>query len=281
MRVAICGLDGRARWHDIWAGNPVIARPEDVAAGEPVRHVKNGPNCRPYILYPFTKDTGWTFSPSFRCRDHIAKIYLTDAERLKGEAAFDKYGPYVLIEPFTKHENFRWSMWAELVKACPDLTFVQHTHAESVKVPGVHYEPATFREACGLIAKASAYVRSESGLCHAAASFGIPQVTLFGGCMDAEVMGGYPGQECIQSAAPCGSWRACAHCQEAMRLITVEQVRDAVYRALGKGADSGSGITRNGEGASADHGRRQRRRPGSKDSAGQRDRDHASESASR
>jgi len=237
-RIAITDLTGKVRWHPIWDGNPILATPMDVANGEPVRFVMSAPNCRPYIVYPFSVDTGWTFNREFKCREHRARIYLTPSERWRGADALERYGSYVLIEPYTKHDNFRWPIarWAELVAACPDLTFVQHTHADSVLIPGVtHFEQATFREACGLLTAASAYVRSESGLCHAAAALGVPQVTLFGGCMDPEVMAGYPGQEVICDdgpESPCGSWKPCRHCVDAMDRIDVADVVAALRRVL-------------------------------------------------
>ena len=238
-RIAIVDIDGKPRWHEMWSGNPIIASPQDVAAGESVRFVVNGKNCRPYIVYPFTKDTGWTFNKEFHCRDHISRLYLTPEERELGERSRKKYGRYVLIEPFTKHPNFTWPLerWAALVKACPELTFVQHIHegSRAFLVPGANYEHASFRGACGLIAEADLYVRSESGLCHAAAAFGTKQVTIFGGCMDADVMGGYPGQICLvdqDERTPCGSWHPCAHCQAAMERLTVETVVAAVRVSL-------------------------------------------------
>lgn len=155
----------------------------------------------------------------------------------RGIDACGKYGPFILIEPFTKHQNFRWPVhrWNALVAACPDLTFVQHTHKDSVPVYGAHQEAATFREACGLVAACDVYVRSESGMCHAAAALGIPQVTLFGGCMDPDVMGYYPKQVVIADASdgsPCGSWKPCAHCLDAMDRITVDQVVEALRGQL-------------------------------------------------
>lgn len=237
-RVAIYGLDGQPRWHPIWDGNPIIATPDDVAKGERVQRLVSGPDCRPYIVYPFTTETGWTFNREFRCRDHVAKIYLNENERHLGRVARETFGPYVLIEPYTKHENFRWPLerWEALVAACPDLTFVQHTHKDSQRVRGAHPEPATFREACGLIASADCYVRSESGLCHAAAALGTRQVTLFGGCMDADVMGCYPGQFCVIDArcngSPCGSWKPCEHCRKVMDSITVDDVAQALRGCL-------------------------------------------------
>lgn len=236
-KIAIFGLDEKPRWHPIWEGNPIIATPAEVREGVPVRPVMNGPNCRPYIVYPFTKESGWTFHPSFRCADHIAKLYLTKDEKARGASAKKKYGDYVLIEPFTKHENFRWPLekWSALVASLPDVVFVQHTHGESEKVPGARYEPATFREACGLISKAALYVRSESGLCHAAAALECPTVTIFGGCMDARVMGGYPLQTCLVDdgqGTPCGSWNACAHCAAAMQRLSVDDVALALLARL-------------------------------------------------
>ena len=229
---------GTPRWHPVWAGNPILVKPYEYIGDEPVSRIRSGPHCRPYIVYPFSEDTGWTFNQAFKCREHIARLYLTDTETQRGVDARARYGPYVLIEPFTKHGNFRWPLkrWQALVAACPDLTFVQHTHADtSERVIGAHYEPANFREAWGLIASADLYVRSESGLCHAAAALETRQVTLFGGCMDADVMGGYPLQTVIADhwpPSPCGRWRPCEHCRAAMDRITVEDVVAAMRAHL-------------------------------------------------
>lgn len=239
--VLIVGADDKPRWQPIWDGNPAILSPAaaHLAPNGSYRILMSGPNCRPYIVPPFTAETGWTFNTAFRCREHVATLYLTDGERQRGETARSQYGPYVLIEPYTKHENFRWPLksWASLVKACPDLTFVQHTHAASVKVKGAHYEPATFSEACGLIASADLYVRSESGLCHAAAALGIPQVTIFGGCMNPEVMGYYPDQTVMADrgpGSPCGRWLPCAHCAAVMERLSVDDVVEAMREALAR-----------------------------------------------
>jgi len=234
--VSILDCLGNRRWHPIWDGNPILVRPDDPWSG-PFQELRSGPGCRPYIVYPFNEALGWTFNQQFKCRDHVAKLYLTETELQRGRAARARYGPYVLIEPYTKHGNFRWPIdrWDALVKACPDLTFVQHTHRDSTPAMGAHAEPASFRDACGLIASADLYVRSESGLCHAAAALGIPQVTLFGGCMDPEVMGYYPQQTVIADTgegSPCGRWLPCAHCRMAMQRIAVDQVVEAIRSQL-------------------------------------------------
>jgi hypothetical protein len=59
----------------------------------------------------------------------------------------------------------------------------------------------------------------------------VPQVTLFGGCMDPEVMGYYPKQTVLADAgegSPCGRWLPCAHCAAAMDRLTVEDVATAL-----------------------------------------------------
>ncbi len=237
QRVVIVGIDGKPRWHEVWAGNPAIVDPRAVRFPDDAIPLRNGPNCRPYIVYPFSAESGWTFDQTFKCHDHVARVYLTDAERAVGERALAAHGAYVLIEPYSKHDNFRWphERWESLVSSCPDLTFVQHTHKDSVPVKGAHLIPATFREACALASFAEVYVRSESGMCHAAATFGTRQVTLFGGCMDAGVMGGYLHQTCIVDdgpGSPCGRYQPCDHCRAAMGRITVADVKKAMRAHL-------------------------------------------------
>lgn len=237
MKVAIVGLDDTPRWHPIWSGNPVIATPEE-ASREPVRKLRSGPNCRPYIVYPFTKETGWTFNKSFRARDHVAKLYLTEAELERGREARAKYGDFILIEPYTKHINFRWPLrqWSLFIEQYrKDYRFVQHVHADSVVMHGVETEIATFREVCGLLTGARAYIRSESGLCHAAAALGVPQVTIWGGCMDPDVLGGYPKQVSVSdrgAGSPCGRWLPCDHCTKAMQTISPARIANALKQAL-------------------------------------------------
>jgi len=239
-RVEILDLNGQRRWHPIWEGNPVIVRPgDDVGC---YQSITSAPNARPYIVYPFTVDTGWHFNRDFRARDHRARIYLTDAERQCGLGTLAERGPYLLVEPYTKHENLRWplALWKLLTRAlhrvCPDYAIVQHTHRDTVEVlPGAQAVHATFREACGLVASCACYIRSESGMCHAAAALGAYQVTIWGGCMDWEVLGGYPHQAGLIDTgpqSPCGSWKRCLHCQQILTQIRVEMVVTAVQRQL-------------------------------------------------
>lgn len=233
----------RPRWHPIWQDNPAIVEPDRLVPERWLlsnyHTITNGPSCRPYIVYPFTEDTGWTFNKTFHARDYPAKIYLTDHERDVADrlaAALNR--PFILIEPWSKHPNLRWPIayWAQLVMSRPDLTFVQHVHAGTTYhdfIPGCVYKEATFREACALAARSALYVRGESGMCHAAAALGVPQVTIWGGCMDWDVLGGYDKQFGIVSEnGPCGRYRACLHCERMMRDITPPIVAAAITRQL-------------------------------------------------
>ena len=232
--MSIVDINGKPRWHPIWDGNPIIKRPTE--PGQALTLV-SAPHARPYIVYPFSEWSGWTFNKQFKASEHIARLYLTYKERIIGERIRDKIGPYVLIEPYTKHVNLRWPMkaWQLLVNSRPDLTFVQHTHDKSEILRGVTPIRATFREACGLILTSRLYVRSESGLIHAAAALKKPTVTIWGGCMDYEVMAGYPKQRLVLNytkGSPCGKWLPCKHCGAAMAGISVARVSETITAAL-------------------------------------------------
>ena len=234
-RSVIVDRDGRRRWHPIWEGNPIIVRPGEDAGD--YYTIMNAAYCRPYIVYPFTAERGWVFNRGFKCREHIAKIYLTDDERHIGATTRMTYGRYVLIEPWSKHVNLRWprEYWQQLVRTLSHITFVQHTHPQTdYVIDGAIPVPATFRDACGLLTTAALYVRGESGLCHAAAALGRPQLTIWGACMDADVMAYYPQQLVVENFGdqpPCGSWKPCDHCAAAMRGISVERVAQWVDAA--------------------------------------------------
>lgn len=235
-RVVIRDIHGKLRTHPIWAGNPAIAT--DDIHGDSVQSLVSAPYARPYLLtQPMTPESGWVFNPDFRARDHLAKIYLTESEWQLGLDAKANFGAYVLIEPYSKHPNLRWPLahWQTLVADRSDLTFLQHTHAaaKDFLVPGaVPIETNSFREACGLLSAADCYIRGESGMLHAAAALGIPSVAIWGGCMDWEVLGGYPQQVGVGITPPCcGSYLPCAHCASIMAAIPPSEVSTSIALA--------------------------------------------------
>ena len=248
-QVAICDDQWRPRWHEIWAGNPVIASPKDVLTGTPAQFIQNAANCRPYIQYPFTRETGWRFT-DWRARDHVGRVYLTDAERQFGEALRGD-GPFVVIEPWVAPKATPNKIWpcvryARVVDACGDLRFVQPIYENRRPLPGAVAVEANIREACALLAASEGYVGPEGGLHHAAAALGKPAVVIFGGFMDPEVTG-YPSQTNLtgraQPAGPrgrprppvevCGNFLPCDHCRACLDRITVDQVVAAVRAMVG------------------------------------------------
>jgi Glycosyltransferase family 9 (heptosyltransferase) len=234
-RVAICDKQGRPRWHELWEGNPIIAKPEQVAAGEPVHRLINGSNCRPYIK-SLSVDAGLQCT-DWKAADHVGRLYLTKAELAAGHDLAKRLGPYIVIEPGLKLKASRNKLWGAeryqaVVDALPELRFAQMTHAGSTLLRGVSgMAMATFRQACGVLASASAYVGAEGGLHHAAAALGIPAVVIFGGFISPNVTG-YPWHMNLADdgpGSPCGKWKPCEHCRMAMEGITVNRVVMAIH----------------------------------------------------
>jgi ADP-heptose:LPS heptosyltransferase len=238
-RVAICDARWHPYWNALWDGNPIIATPKEVAGGEPVQKIQNATGCRPYIRYPFTHQTGWHFT-DWRASEHRGKLYLSLKETALGIQVRQEHGPFVVIEPSPiakSNPNKAWprEKFAGLIAACPDVTFAQIHHPESTTLDGaVQLGASTFRNACGILASAAAYVGPEGGLHHAAAALGVPAVVIFGGCCSVKTTG-YP--EHINLAddgpqSPCGRWVRCAHCVDAMAKITPEMVATSLRGVL-------------------------------------------------
>ena len=237
-RIAICDGQDRPRWHPLWDGNPILATPTDVARGESVTRIRNASGCRPYIQYPFTVETGWTFT-DWRARDHRGRLYLHSSDELAG-AKVRQHGRFVLIEPSPKpaQPNRQWSLdaYRALVARHRDLRFVQPIHeATRSRLPGIEHVPTHgFRETCGLLRAARLYLGPEGGLAHAAAALGVQAVVIFGGCISVETMG-YPEHRNLVAetpGTPCGRYQPCPHCVVAMQSLTVEQVSHALTDVL-------------------------------------------------
>lgn len=237
-KVAICDRRGEARWHPLWEGNPVIATPREVANGLPVQRIRNGANCRPY-LKSLTVEQGAVYS-DWRAADHVGRLYLTPAEQSLGHALLHRIGPYVVIEPAAKSlscVNKRWGAdrYQSVVDAYPQVRWVQMVYDDWCGLDGVQaIRTESFRDACGVLASASAYVGPEGGLHHAAAALGLPAVVIFGGFISPETTG-YPSHVNLADSgpgSPCGTWRLCEHCRAALARITPAQVIEALTGIL-------------------------------------------------
>jgi hypothetical protein len=231
--VAICDLHGTAKWHQLWEGNPVIARPIGTFAnkrqpGTPF--IRNSKGCRPYIQYPFTGLTGWKWATDWTAREHgRGTLYLTPQEIDKGMEFQRRYGDFVLVEPSpirgNKNRRYPHESWVAIVGAlqAAGLTVLQPEHDAARDVPTTIKAPHSgFREACGILAASKLFLATEGGLVHAAAALKIPTVALWGGCVSEPVLG-YPEHRNLVDTdpkSPCGTWAPCEHCKEAWHRLT-------------------------------------------------------------
>lgn len=234
-RIKILGLDGRPRYDVMWHGLAWIAQPHE--RGD-FATIVNGPQCRPYIEYPFGRDIGqrWT---GWRARDHLGAIVLTGAEQQFARTALQGRRRFFVIEPGLDpkgNPNKQWGAanWAELaaLMRAGGLDLVQMGPQPPASLaPGVTYvRTRSFRQAASVLARAAGSVLPEGGLHHAAAVLGVPAVVLFGGYIDPEVTG-YDGHINLAdrgAGSPCGRWRPCRHCADAWRAIAPADV----YAAL-------------------------------------------------
>ena len=220
---SIVNKHGNPRWSDLWNGNPAIDRTAEHA-------ITNGPGCRPYIEYPFSIESGQTYT-NWRAQDNRAKFYPTIDEM---EFAHNQKKPFAIIEPNLAQKsnpNKKWPWYSELVQAMPDVNWVQIGPRGTELLDGVtHIQTPDFRYAMAIMSAASLYVGPEGGLHHAAATVGTPAFVIYG----AHPLGptSYPEQVNIteDSHDAWMPWLPCDHCSDAMRAISVDRVRREVER---------------------------------------------------
>lgn len=232
-RVVICDHHERPRWHPVWENNPIILRPEQTGR-ERVYLVKNDRFCRPYIIYPFTRDSGWNYNKNWRARDYRGRVYLTAEEEAIGLRLQRTLGRYAYIEPSVKEDsttNKDWGLdrFAGVVLNNRDIPFVRVVHGDPRPLLGaMQFSGLTYRQAAGILKHAALYVGVEGGMHHTAMAFGVPAVVIFGGAIDVEVLG-YPEHVNVVDTgpgSPCGSYLPCRHCAEALDRITVAHVSE-------------------------------------------------------
>jgi len=86
--VRILSLGGLPRWSPVWESQASILRPEDPDPPGGFQAVQNGAGCRPYIKYPFTRESGLTPS-GWRARDHWGRLELRE-ERERPQPRLDR-----------------------------------------------------------------------------------------------------------------------------------------------------------------------------------------------
>jgi hypothetical protein len=232
-RVLIVDAGGAPRWSEVWEHHPAIARSEQ----EPHRvRLVNGPGARPYIKAWATSDGApmTVYSDSWRAQDAMGSLVLSPEEVALGRELQAKIGPYVVVEPTIKANaspNKDWGLarYQEVVDRNRAITFVQMTHrgSQGPALQGVqHVATPSFRAACGVLARAAAYLGPEGGLHHASAALRVPAVIIFGSFCSPRTMG-YPFHANLyvqDQHGPCGRWAPCAACRLALDRIRPEDV---------------------------------------------------------
>ena len=209
-------------WGEIFDNNPKIDR-EPGANAIWVDAIKGN---RPYIDYheTATNTEGKVFYRKFR--PEPGEIYLSEEEKSKYPQK-----DFIYIEPNVKgsfggNKDWGFDRWQEVVKRLP-YTFIQ---GRGRRLDGVEQvDTPTFRDACALLSRAIGFVGTDGGLHHAAAAMGKPAVVVWGGLVGPDVLG-YDTHINLRGdgVKSCGNHRPCEHCKEALALVTVEMVVDAI-----------------------------------------------------
>jgi len=239
QRVRIADKAGRPRWSELWAGLPWIVQPGE--AGEGAVMLKNGPQCRPYIRYPFSRERGCTYS-GWRARDHVGEIRFTDGELVRAETLAQPLGRFVLIEPHVppqSNPNKQWGL--ALWQALADILTAHGHRVAQFSFPGAPLlksaaaiEAGSFRVAAAVLKHASGLVLPEGGLHHAAGVQRLPAVVLFGGAVDVNATG-YPWHRNLADdgpGSPCGAWSPCRHCASIWARLTPQSVAAEVTEEI-------------------------------------------------
>jgi ADP-heptose:LPS heptosyltransferase len=219
-RVQVLDRNGKPRWESIWDNNPSLAKPGE--EGD-FQTLVNGPGVRPYIAKKTADRWHWQ---DYECTP--GEIYFTAAEKQFASAQ----RPQIIIEPHLKSRASpnkhwgvdRWQTFAKLAKkAGYGLTQLGAPGTRPVQYANMICTPS-FRQACAVLANASAYVGHEGGMHHAAAALGIPAVVIFGGFISPAQTGYATHRNLFTGGQPCGMRVQCKHCAAAMAAITPRDV---------------------------------------------------------
>jgi len=220
---AIIGRNGRARWSDIWQGNPNISQ---IRNGK-TPTILNGPGARPYIDGKTPKF--WVWKKWDRVK---GDIYLSDAECEFAAA----YRDCVMIEPNTKvqdgNKSWPWDRWQDFVlRADSAIRFIQVGPQGTRKLDRVEHVRTTFRQGCAILAGARCFIGTEGALHHAAAALGVPAVVLWGEFISPEYTGYLEQLNLRHADRACGSRIPCATCRKSMEAISTDEVLENFERA--------------------------------------------------
>lgn len=264
MRVAISYPDLRPRpRHEMWDGLDYIVNGEP-ADSETIWYMKDAPGCRPYIDYDAIREAAEQADADLAAGGPVAsstlraeilrkagrwfwkpqpdlvpgEIALTDAERALAGHGYVIVGP-TLRPGTTVNKAWPWSHYQALVDMLPDVPWAQLGMPEAPCLSGIPcFHTPTFRQACGVLSGARAFVGNQGGLQHAAAALGIPGVVIWNGFCSPAVTG-YKMHVNLSADVDletyplgCGMIERCGHCDEAKAQITPSRVASEVEMLL-------------------------------------------------
>ena len=170
------------------------------------------------------------------------EVFLTPAEDAWGKMQLASFrNPVVIHITSLTSENQHWPMqnWEELIRTCPEYTFIQVGLSGEQPVAGAidFRGTTTFRQAMAMIKNAVSFVGVVSAFAHATGAFDVPGVVLFGASTPdvwghANNINLYKALRC----APCVDHllkSPCPYGQPCMTGITVREVREALNSQVG------------------------------------------------
>lgn len=218
---------GKARWHWIWDGNPLIALPGETY--DLSLHDHGGH--RPYIVAKTDRQWIWKENKPVPGDIYGLGPYLDFEQAARGKVLVN-----VDLKPgASPNKAWGWENWLALVKAYPDVPWMQvGDPAYPRRLPVPYLQTPDFRAAVAALRGAAAAVLQEGGLHHAAAAVGTPAVVIYGGFISPECTGYAIHRNLFETERGhplgCGMRTNCTHCLLAMRRITP----DRVYNELEK-----------------------------------------------
>lgn len=208
---------GEPFWHEVFEGNPNIARP-----GEPYDEDLGFVNRHRIYIADETKEkrTFREYRPA-PAPLRLNAAALDMARRAKGAVVFNPS----IKRGASPNKDWGFERWQKLVWMGTDIRWIQIAEPGVRRVRGAEpIETPNFQCAMGLLKGARAAVLHEGALHHAAAALGTPAVVIFGSYISPRVTG-YDGQAVLyvedeRHPLGCGMRIPCEHCAASMASIT-------------------------------------------------------------
>ena len=244
----IVGDGLRFYWNEVFDFNPYIIKGTEINNYKKIIWIKNYEGNRPYRNYgdDLPKDN-YNWKTNFKPKK--GEIFFSDGEIKLSEEIIKKIKKkigtkkLIFIEPHVKkrlgYQNRDWGFkkWQKVVETLKDqFEFIQITHGSNKPINGcINVHGLNFRNSVAVLAKCDLFVGPEGGMHHAAAATDRKAVVIFGGHIGPHITGyNFHKNLYIElDKSPCGMKTPCKHCEECMRLISIETVIKNIKETLG------------------------------------------------